>query len=170
MKHRYVKEDHNDQTGIPSLSSKIDLNNNLERCDHSKTDLEIISINSENTSVASKVPWRKMKLVLCGICLASYFSAENGYYYYCTAMLQYTQIHLSAVEATQVTSVLSLFYTFGPLVTAIVSLKLKPDHIISYHFVFLITGISTIFFFQTNITLVYIGSATLGLYIICLIR
>ena len=112
--------------------------------------------------IAPQVSWRKTKLSLCGICLAAYFSAENGYFYYCTAMLQYLEIHLSAVEATQVTSVLSLAYTIGPLITALVSLKLQPDYIISYHFVFLVSGWSIIFFFQENITMIYVGSAILG--------
>lgn len=77
-------------------------------------------------------------------------------------MLQYLEIHLTAIDATKVTSVLSLAYTIGPLVTAVVSLKLTPDHIISYHFVFLISGWSIIYFFRTNVTMIYIGSAILG--------
>lgn len=108
------------------------------------------------------VPWRKTKLVLCGICLAAYFSAENGYFYYCTAMFQYLEIQLTAVEATQVTSVLALSYTIGPLVTAFVSLKLTPDYIISYHFVFLITGTSILYFFRDQRFMIYLGSAILG--------
>lgn len=165
---------------VPSLSSKLDLNNNdhLEAAREKNRSLDsvVMTYNSgvssgisqekiltvSTTSLEKKVPWRKTKLILCGICLAAYFSAENGYFYYCTAMLQYLEIHLTAVEATKVTSVLSLAYTIGPLVTAIVSLKLQPDHIISYHFVFLISGWSLIYFFRTDLTMIYIGSAVLG--------
>lgn len=83
----------------PSISSKLDLNNNdhLEKSYHHhqhhhqqsmesvmtySSEQKIIS-ESKTTLEEKKVPWRKTKLILCGICLAAYFSAENGYFYYC---------------------------------------------------------------------------------------
>ena len=121
-----------------------------------------LSICSYALNADKQVSWLKVKLTLCGLCLATYFSAENGYFYYCTTMVQILDIKLDAAQATSVTSVLGMCYTIGPLITAIVSLRLKPDYIILYHYVFLIGGISIIYFGQYNITMLYIGSGIFG--------
>ena len=81
-------------------------------------------------------------------------------------MFQYMDINLSASASAHVTSVLSLFYTIGPLVTAFISLKLKPDTIVLYHFGFMLAGIAMIYFGQLNLTVIYIGSAVLGKFLV----
>ena len=112
------------------------------------------------------IPYRKIKLVLGGLCLSMYFAAEVGYFSYCTSMWQYMDIKLSSVEANRVMTVMTAVYTLGPLLTAFISMKIKIDNILSYHYVLLVCGMSVLLYFgRLNKTLIYIGSVILGNFI-----
>lgn len=77
-------------------------------------------------------------------------------------MWQNLPILLSPSEAAHVQTVLSITYTLGPAVTAFVALKVSPDIIVSYHFVFLLTGLAMLYFGQASMYLIYTGSAIIG--------
>ena len=89
-------------------------------------------------------------------------TTEYIYFIYCTAMWQYLEVELSAEESARVTSVLSAAFTIGPLVTAFISLKVKPDWILAYHYGFLTLGISALYFGRLNSIMIYAGSGLLG--------
>ena len=106
---------------------------------------------------------RKLKLILAALFLATYDGAEIGYFYYSPTMLQYMDIKLTASVAAHVSSVLSAAYTSGRLLTAFISLKLKPDIIVSYHFVIILVAQVVLFIGRDNQTIIYIATAILGI-------
>lgn len=99
-------------------------------------------------------------------------SAEIGYMSFSTAMFQYLEIDLSAGQAAYVLSILSTAATVGRLLTAIISIRLKPDLVVSVHFALIIAGLSVVFFGsrgEGSLPVVYGGSAILGeFFVFCL--
>lgn len=77
-------------------------------------------------------------------------------------MVQYLPVHMSANEATKVMTVMSVAYAICPVITGIVSLKVKVDNILSYHFALLILGTGILLFGQQSRLMIYAGSAVLG--------
>ena len=114
------------------------------------------------TTITHRHQHRTLLLISCGVLFAVYYSAENNYIPYSTAMWQSLPVHLSAEEANRVSSVLSIFYTIGPLVTSLISIRLMPDIIILYHYAIMLIALLFLFFGQRNIKLIYVGSAIIG--------
>lgn len=112
---------------------------------------------------SSAISWRKSKLAVGCLLYAVYFTAETGYFPFATSMLQYLPIRMSAAEAATVMTVMSAAYAVGPLVTAFVSLKLRVEIILSYHFALLLLGVGILLFGQNDRGALYAGSAVLGL-------
>ncbi|KAI2805923.1 hypothetical protein BLOT_004933 [Blomia tropicalis] len=104
---------------------------------------------------------RALKLIMVAICLGTYDAAEIGYFFFSPSMFQYSKV-LSAEEGAHVLSVLSAAYTIGRLVTAFISIKIRPDVIISYHFVIVIIAQSILFFGHDSPPLIYVGTVILG--------
>lgn len=105
---------------------------------------------------------RALKLIMVAICLGTYDAAEIGYFFFSPSMFQYSKV-LSAEEGAHVLSVLSAAYTIGRLVTAFISIKIRPDVIISYHFVIVIIAQSILFFGHDSPPLIYVGTVILGM-------
>lgn len=108
------------------------------------------------------IPWRKAKLAIMAFCVATYVASEFGYVAFSTAMYQYLDIHLSAPLSARVQSIMSTSFTLGRLITAFISLKVKPDIILCYHYVLLIGSIVFIYFGRDNLTMIYAGNVILG--------
>lgn len=151
--HRFEKRV---QRSLVLQPTKMDINQNYDEA--TKSELKITKTSRKST----QIPFRATKLALCGLCMAAYFTGESGYFPYSSSMLQYMEIRFSAPEASTVTSILSLTFTIGPLITALVSLKMQIDNIVSYHYGIVLTGIAVIYFGQHNRNLIYVGSAILG--------
>lgn len=111
---------------------------------------------------ARRIQFRRTKLALCGLAIAASFTAEFGYFPYCTALYQYLEIRLSASESAHVTSILSLFYTLGPLLTAFISLKIRSEVILLYHYGFILGGTAILYWGRFNLSIIYVGNAVLG--------
>ena len=128
--------------------------------------------DDEKRSQKLKVTHRTAKVALCGLCMAFSSSAEIGYMSFSTAMFQYLEIDLSAGQAAYVLSILSTAATVGRLLTAIISIRLKPDLVVSVHFALIIAGLSVVFFGsrgEGSLPVVYGGSAILGeFFVFCL--
>lgn len=91
-----------------------------------------------------------------------YFTAETGYFPYVSTCWQYMEVRLTASEAAMVMSVLSATYAAGPLITAVVSMRLQVEHILAYHYGFLFLGVGVLYFGRLNRPMIYAGSALLG--------
>ncbi|KAH9395173.1 hypothetical protein TYRP_020929 [Tyrophagus putrescentiae] len=110
------------------------------------------------------VPLRPLKLLLMALCLATYDAAEIAYFYFSPTMYQFMTdgVRMTAEEAAHVLSVLSAAYTVGRLVTAFVAIKLKPDVIISYHFLIIIAGHLVLYTGRHQTEYIYAGTVVLG--------
>lgn len=110
------------------------------------------------------IPLRPLKLLLMALCLATYDAAEIAYFYFSPTMFQFMTdgVAMSAEDAAHVLSVLSAAYTAGRLVTAFVAIKLKPDVIISYHFLIIIAGHLVLLMGRHQVQYIYVGTVILG--------
>ncbi|KAH9395222.1 hypothetical protein TYRP_020981 [Tyrophagus putrescentiae] len=121
------------------------------------------STNSSTTSLdVSLIPNRKAKLALCSLCLATYASAEFGWFAFSTAWLQYLEKPLTATESAHVMSVLAGTFTAGRLVTAFISMKISSDAIIAYHYVVCLASFAFLYLGRNHLLLIYLGTAALG--------
>ncbi|KAH9392164.1 hypothetical protein TYRP_005232, partial [Tyrophagus putrescentiae] len=129
-----------------------------------KEDKEVVLKNKdEATSDKVKViSFRKTKLALLGICVATYVACEFGYVAFSISMYQYLPIHLSAPLSARVQSIMCTTFTLGRLLTAFISLKLKPDLILAYHYVILLGSIAFLYLTQHNLNAIYAGNVVLG--------
>lgn len=108
------------------------------------------------------VRYRFAKLSLCALAIAAYSSVEVNYFYFSPSYLQKLSDPMSAAEAARVTSILATAYSTGRLLTAIISIKLVPDVIVSYHYVLFLVGQGIIYFGGSNRTCIYAGTIILG--------
>ena len=89
-------------------------------------------------------------------------AAEMGYIIFSSAMWQHLEIQLHADEAAYILSILTATYTAGRLASALISLKVPPDFIISYHYAIILGALALLFFGRFNIKCIYAGNALLG--------
>lgn len=136
-------------------SKKIDQQVTIETSEKA----EVILEESENGADVSN---RILKLSLCAFLLALYGSAELGWFNFATTMWQYLEIHLDATTSAQAQSILSGAYAVGRLLSAFISIKVVPQIVLSYHFVIIATGLTTLFFGQHNKSIIFGASAVLG--------
>ena len=123
------------------------------------------STNSSSSTTSldvSLIPNRKAKLALCSLCLATYASAEFGWFAFSTAWLQYLEKPLTATESAHVMSVLAGTFTAGRLVTAFISMKVSSDAIIAYHYVVCLASFAFLYLGRNHLLLIYLGTAALG--------
>lgn len=118
----------------------------------------ILEEEPEKEEVSNRI----LKLSLCAFLLAIYGSAELGWFNFATTMWQYLEIHLDAPTAAQAQSILSGAYAFGRLLSAFISIKVVPQIVLSYHFLIMATGLSTLYFGQHNKSVIFGASAVLG--------
>ena len=103
-----------------------------------------------------------MKLAIIGICISTYGTAQFTYMYFSASLLQYMDIKFSPSEANQVLALVSITYTLGRLLTAFITLKVKVDFVIVYHYLIVICAMSAIFIGRDDRLVIYIASAFLG--------
>ncbi|KAH7641063.1 hypothetical protein HUG17_8532 [Dermatophagoides farinae] len=144
-----------------------------ERTDRSSS---IISASLKNTDVendattaddadadAGDVKYRYVKLFLVGFMLAAYMGAEMAYNDYSDTMFQYWQPdHLTATESATVMACLSTGCTVGCLITAIISLRIRPNIIIAYHLAMIVVALSLLYAGRQIRIIIYISNLILG--------
>lgn len=108
------------------------------------------------------VRYRFAKLSLCAVAIGAYASVEINYFYFSPSYLQKLSDPMSASEAARVTSLLATAYAIGRLVTAVISIKVIPDIIVSYHYITFLVGQAIIYFGGSNRTCIYVGTVILG--------
>ena len=125
-------------------------------------DSATIDLPSEDKDFSS-IPNRTWKIALISASASTYIAAELGYFAFVTSMYQKLDIQLAASTATQVQSIMFATYTMGRLLSAFISLKVKPDIILAYHFVIILISVAILFIGKDNLTLIYIGNSALGM-------
>ena len=101
-------------------------------------------------------------IALIGINLSTYAGMEMCHFSYLSAYYQDLPIHLSAAKAAEILSVLSATLTLGKLVSAFISIKVKPEIMISYHYVILAISMALLYFGSNNELIIWIGNAVAG--------
>lgn len=139
----------------------------VARYEKSEVNLSSNEKNKKNINSAIQpktISNRSIKLIMCGICLASYATSELGWFGFSTAMYQHIDNPLDAVTANRVQSVLAACFTVGRLITALIIIftKIVPDYIITYHYVIAAIGYFTLLFGRNSQSWLYAGSAIMG--------
>ena len=117
---------------------------------------------SYHPSHRTSIPHRKAKLYLCGLCLSCYATARIGYFNFSSALFQNLTIRLSATTSAHLLSILSSSYTLGRLTSALISIKVHPDTIVSYHLAILLGAISALFWGRDDLWWITVATAFLG--------
>ena len=109
---------------------------------------------------------RKVLIALFAFILSLYSCFEIVYFSLCPTYLQYLpNIVISAPKATEIFIVMAITYTLGRLVSAFISIKLKPEVMITYHLVIIGIGLAILFIAHHASTtiLIYIGNGIIGI-------
>lgn len=130
-----------------------------EQCDYVGVQAELTLINASSTTSN-----RRTKIALMALILALYDAAEIGYFYFSPSLFMLApDIKMESSTAAHLSSVLSAAYTFGRLVSTFISIKIKPDIIIAYHFLIIFAGHSLLYLFRTDLLMVYVATVIIGL-------
>ena len=109
---------------------------------------------------------RKVLIALFALILALYSCFEVVYFALCPTYLQYLpNVVISASKATEIFIVMAISYTLGRLVSAFISIKLKPEVMIGYHLVIIGIALAILYIGQNASTtiLIYIGNGIIGI-------
>ncbi|OTF79734.1 hypothetical protein BLA29_005511, partial [Euroglyphus maynei] len=115
------------------------------------------------TKTCNSVKYRNVKLILIGLMLAAYMGAEMAYNDYSDTMFQYWQPdHLTGTESATVMACLCTGCTIGSLITAIISLRVKPNIIIAYHFAITMVALSLLYVGRKIQIIIYVSNVMMG--------
>ena len=101
---------------------------------------------------------------MLALSLSSFGGMEVAHLSYAPTYYQDLPIHLSAQKAAEVMSVVSASLTFGKLVTAFISIRVKSEIIIAYHLVILAISMAVLYFGCNSETLIWIGNGLMGMF------
>ena len=130
-----------------------------------KNNVLITDPNTVQAPMEQSPRTRKLLIALFALMLNSYSSLETVYFGTAPTYLQYLpHVVISAEKAAEIMMVLSIFYTLGRLLSAFISMKVKPEVMLSYHLVAMATALTILYICQngTTTTLIYIGNGILG--------
>ena len=138
--HRYTPTP-KDASGLPSKSS-----------------FEEIASSSCSKTTTKR---RKTKLALLAVSASLSMAAEMGYAIFSSALWQQLEV-LTAPEAVSALAVFTSAYTASRLLTAAISLWLRPDTILSYHYALIVGSLLFLFLGRHSHGLILAGNALLG--------
>jgi len=130
-----------------------------------RNNLEILKENNnclETKLFDRKSSPRVLSIVLFSVFMAFFCVSENTYLRFGATYYQYIPLKLTASKSAEIVSAMATSYTIGRGISVLIAIKIKPQIMIGYHFVILITSIIILFFGQNSITLIWIGSLTLS--------
>lgn len=123
--------------------------------------VSVVTAPSPNQIDPSTVRHRLAKLTLAGLAFAAYVGFEANYFFFSSTMWQKVAL-MEAPEAAKLSSILSSAYALGRLLTAAISIKVKPDVFVTYHLTILGAAMATLFFGRTSHAVIYAGTAVFG--------
>jgi hypothetical protein len=130
-----------------------------------RNNLEILKENNnclETKLFDRKSSPRVLSIVLVSVFLAFYCVSESVYLNFSATYFQYIPLKLTASKSAEIVSAMATSYTIGRGISVLIAIKIKPQLMIGYHFVILITSIIILLFGQNSITLIWIGGLTLS--------
>ncbi len=130
-----------------------------------RNDSEILKNNnncSETKLFDRKSSPRVLSIILVSIFIAFYCVSETVYLMFSATYFQYFPLKLTASKSAQIVSTMATSYTISRGISVLIAIKIRPQLMISYHFLIIITSIIILFFGQNSITLVWVGSLSLS--------
>ncbi len=119
-------------------------------------------INPQKKLFDRKHSPRVLIITLVSIFLAFYFVSELVYLQFSATYFQYIPLKLTASKSAEIVSAMALTYTIGRGISVFIAIKIRPQHMIAYHFLILIISIVILFSAQNSITILWFGSLTLS--------
>ncbi len=130
-----------------------------------RNDSEILKNNnncSETKLFDRKSSPRVLSIILVSIFMLFYCVSETVYLMFSATYFQYFPLKLTASKSAQIVSAMATSYTISRGISVLIAIKIRPQLVISYHFLIIITSIIILFFGQNSITLVWVGSLSLS--------
>jgi MFS family permease len=106
---------------------------------------------------------RILMITLVSIFMAFYCVSENTYLRFGATYYQYIPLRLTASKSAEIVSAMALTYTIGRGISIFIAFRIKPKHMIEYHFLILLISLTILLFGQKSLTLIWIGSLTMSL-------
>ena len=109
---------------------------------------------------------RKILIALFALIICLYSCLEAVYFALCPTYFQYlTNVVISAEKAADIMIVMLITYTLGRLVSAFISIKLKPEVMMTYHLVIIGIALTILYIGQNASTtiLIYVGNGIIGI-------
>jgi hypothetical protein len=101
---------------------------------------------------------RILMITLVSIFMAFYCVSENTYLRFGATYYQYIPLRLTASKSAEIVSAMALTYTIGRGISIFIAFRIKPKHMIEYHFLILLISLTILLFGQKSLTLIWIGS------------
>ena len=95
--------------------------------------------------------------------VALVFVSDNIYLKFSATYFQYIDLQLTASQSAHLVIQMAIVYTLGRAMAVLVSIRIRPQTIMSYHIFILITSLVVIFFGQQNYRILWTGSLLLSL-------
>jgi hypothetical protein len=110
-------------------------------------------------------PGSPYKLIVClaALCIATYNSSVMGHFQFGPTFSQYIPLELSASDAALIHSYFSITFTIGRGLCVFISLKLKPQTMLSVNFVLLLAANLALMFSGDSRILLILGNVLIGL-------
>ncbi len=130
-----------------------------------RNDSEITKENnncSETRLFDRKSSPKVLSIILVSIFMAFYCVSESIYLVFGATYYQYIPLKFTASKSAEIVSAMATSYTIGRGISVFIAIKIRPQLMISYHFLIIITSIIILFFGQNSITLLWVGSLSLS--------
>jgi MFS family permease len=126
-----------------------------------------IDQNSNPTKTSTKLfdvkeSPRKLFIILFSIILSTINASVVTVYNFGPTFYQYITIKLSASKSAEMMSAMALSYTISRGISTFIAIKIKPQNMIAYHLLILLIAETILFFGQSSLTLLWIGTLIIG--------
>ena len=119
----------------------------------------------DRTDKTTPVLTRKIKYILIALLslsMTTFAGMEMAFLSYSSAYYQIIPIRFSAQKAAELNSVMSATHTLGKLISAFISIKLKPNIIVAYSFVIIFVSLTIIYMGVNTSWAIWTGNALIG--------
>jgi MFS family permease len=126
-----------------------------------------IDQNSNPTKTSTKLfdereSPRKLFIILLCVLLSTLRATEVTCFQFGPTFYQYIPIKLSASKSAEMMSAMALSFTISRGISTFIAIKIKPQNMIAYHLLILLIAETILFFGQSSLTLLWIGTLITG--------
>ncbi len=101
---------------------------------------------------------RLLIIILVSVFLAFYCVSESVYKHYSSTYFQYIPLKLTASKSAEIVSAMALTFTIGRGISVFIAFRIRPQLMIAYHFLILITSLIILFLAKNSLNLLWTGS------------